>query len=106
MITELDLLTVKQRVTYNTMKLIYKVEQKRLPEYLCDMFNYVSDVQPYNLRNNREFRLPLLVSSFGQNSIMFKGIQIYNTFKSRYEVTQNINEFKKSLMDFIKTEII
>ena len=105
MLNELDLLTVKQRVIYNTMKLIYKAEQKRLPRYLCDMFIYVSDVQPYNLRNNSEFRLPQYMSSFGQNSIMFKGLQKYNNFKSKYEITQNISEFKNNLMEFVKTNL-
>jgi len=103
MLRDADLLSVQQRVNYNTMKLIYKAEHQRLPSYLCDLFTYVSNVQPYNLRNNNEFRLPVYMSSFTQNSILFKEIQMYNVFKATYQVTPNIEKFKKDLIEFVKT---
>ena len=78
------------------MKLIYKAEFGRLPVYLCEMFVYVSTTQPYNLRDNSKFRLPQSMSSFGQNTIMFKGIKIYNEMKAQYQMTENIIELKKN----------
>ena len=53
------------------------LSKKKLPDYLCNLFNYVSNVQLYELRNNNQFRLP-------QNSLLFKGVQIYSRFKAQY----------------------
>ena len=93
MLDELDLLSVKQRVSYNTLKLIYKAEYKRLPDYLCDLFNYVSEVQPYSLRTNNQFRLPDYMSAASQNSILYKGVKLYNDLKRSFVITEDIKGY-------------
>ena len=94
MLNELDLYSVKQRITYNTVKLIYKAEYNKLSQYLCEMFSNVSQNQPYNLRNNDELRLPQCLTSFEQRSILFKGVKIYNQMKRMYDINDNTKDFK------------
>ena len=106
MLGELDLLTVKQRLSYNVLKLIYKAEFDKLPEYLSEMLRYVADSQPYGLRNNGQFRLPLVRSTFGQNSLMYNGVKLYNQMKSAYPIDGNIMNFKSNLMEFVKNNNI
>ena len=69
MLNDLDLYSVKQRIAYNTVKLIYKAEYNKLPKYLCEMFSNVSPNQPYNLRNNDELR-PQCLTSFEQKLVL------------------------------------
>ena len=100
MLNELDFYNVKQRITYNTVKMIYKAEYKKLPEYLCEMFSYVSQNQPYN--NELSLRLPQCLTSFEQRSILFNGVKIYNQMKRMYDINENMKDFKEKLSEFIK----
>lgn len=102
MLKDLDLLNVKQRVIYNTMKLIYKAEYGKLPSYLCELFIYVSNVQPYYLRSNNLFRLPNYLTPFCQNSVMYNGIKTYNDLKEKYTLNEKLSDFKKKLMEYTK----
>ena len=102
MLNEINLLSVRQRIVYNTLKLIYKAEYKLIPIYLCELFNYVSEVQPYNLRSNENFRLPNNMTSFAQNSVLYKGVKLYNEMKSECEINGNLTKFKETLIQYVK----
>ena len=106
MLSQTDLLSVRQRMTYNVLKIIYKAEYNRLPIYLCNMLSYVSESQPYLLRNNNDLRLPRAISSYGQNSVMYNGVKIYNNFKQECNVTNEFKNVKEQLMTFVKNEIM
>ena len=69
------------------------------------MLKYVSESQPYDLRSNNQFRLPATVSSFEQNSVMYKVVKMYNELKTRYNVTEDISDFKTKLMKYVKETI-
>ena len=73
-----------------------------MPEYMNRFLKYVGNTQPYQLRNNDQFRLPRFASSFAQNSIFYKGAQMYNTMKSKINVSSDFNVFKKELCNHIR----
>jgi len=104
MLNELSILDVKQQIYYNTLILLHKAEYNRLPEYISEIFKYVGDNQPYNLRNNKNFSIPQVRTAFAQNSVIYKGIQLYNQFKTEFSVTQNMNKMKKLATQFVKNK--
>ena len=57
-----------------------------MPEQMNRFLKYVGNTLPYQLSNNNQFRLPRFASSFAQNSIFYKGAQMYNTMKSKINV--------------------
>ena len=48
-------MNIHQRIELMTS--IKKMEMGNTPDYLIEQLQYVGDPQPYNLRNNNEFRL-------------------------------------------------
>lgn len=61
MLHALQFLNVKQRVKFLTMVFIQKIRYGNLPNYLSRKMKYVGESQHYNLRNNNDFRLPLVL---------------------------------------------
>ena len=69
------------------------------------MLRFVSDIQTYDLRSNNLFRLPVTVSAFEQNSIMYNSVKIYNEMKRTNEMTESITDFKAKLMIYVKNNV-
>ena len=57
MLKTLKWMKIHQRTEFTTLTLIKKIEMSNAPDYLIEQLQYVGDFQPYNLRNNNEFRL-------------------------------------------------
>lgn len=103
MLNELDLLDVKQRIYYNTLMFVYKMRMGLLPEYLTRNLQCVGEVQPYVLRSGQQYRLPRAMTAFSQNCLFYKGVQMLNdVINAGHEVSDNINEFKKTARIFVK----
>ena len=102
MLSELNVLNVRQQVYFNVLKILYKVEHDMMPKYMKSFIQYVRDAQPYLLRNNTQFRLPKYGTSFAQNSLFYKGIKMYNEMKELVNVNDNFKEFKKSLTKYVR----
>lgn len=105
MLADLDLLDVRQRIYFNVLLLIHKAKLGILPPYLSQHLNYVSDVQPYMLRTGNCFRLPNLLGAQGQNSIFYKGVQLYNGFIRLVGEDMNlddINVFRRELINYVR----
>ena len=102
MLRALNLMDIKQRIAYNVILLIHKMKMRMLPDYLVLNLNFVSDVQPYNLRSNEKFRLPSYVAYVAQNSLFYKGVSMYNEMLDHINVTNDLNVFKKELTDYVK----
>jgi hypothetical protein len=106
MLTSLDFWSVKQRVIYNTMTLIYKMEMKLLPDYLCHFLKRVGDFHTYNTRNRNEWARPNFRKNVTQNSLFYSGIKIYNKMKkqSEFETISNLKEFQEKCLRYVKKE--
>lgn len=103
MLNRTNMLSIKQRINYNVILLIYKAVNHLLPEYLSSQLRYVSDLQPYVLRNNRNLRPPQLKTKIGQKSIFYKGVIMFNELRSKGVDTEcSLKQFKVLLSEYVK----
>jgi hypothetical protein len=72
MLEILNFLSVRQRVTYNTMGLLLKMENNLLPDYLCSILYRVSSYKA----SGADSILPNFRKASTQNSLMFYGMKI------------------------------
>jgi hypothetical protein len=104
MVQSLNILSVKQRVTYNTMVLLYKMEEGLLPNYFCHSLNRVRNIHSHNTRSGDEFILPNFRKTSTQNSLLCNGMKIYNNIR-RLDEFQNIrtmNKVQKICLCYVK----
>jgi hypothetical protein len=62
MLESLRLHSVKQRVNFNTLLLVFKMKNGMVPNYLQDEMLFTRDATARTLRNADDFRLPRSVS--------------------------------------------
>lgn len=108
MLEKLNWLSINQRVQYNCLTLIYKIQNSMLPKYLNHQIIYNRDISPYNTRNKNNFRLPQCTKSQTQNSVYYKGLQLYNTLPNVIKNELELSKFKELLYGHIQktTKII
>lgn len=80
MLSVTKLMSVKQRIYFNVLLMMYKIKLNMAPKYLTQNLCKVSEAQPYQLRNNELYRLPNLISASAQNSLFYKGTKMLNEF--------------------------
>lgn len=102
MITELKWMYVKQRVIFKVVIFIFKMKYSLLPMYLSRNLNYVSDSTNYNLRNANNFRLQRFNRTATQNSVLYKGLQIFNDMPNEIKIENNFAKFVKLIEIYIK----
>lgn len=102
MLQRLNLLDIKQRIYFNVLVMIHKLKIGLLPTYLSQNLQYVRDVQPYSLRSNEMFRLPNYIGGQAQNSLFYKGVSLYNSLSNHMPLSNNINEFKNDLVNYVR----
>jgi len=105
MLKELNFLSVKQRVTVNTMVLLFKMEVNILPAYLCRNLRLVGSLHTHNTRSANDLALPHVLKHASQNSIFYKGMKIYNRIRKlpEFKNCQNLDKFKKTCENCGKT---
>ena len=100
-----QLLSVRQRVNYNVLVLVFKATKSLLPRYISSQHAYVADVQPYALRSNQNLRLPQLLTNMGQKSFLYRGVQMFNDMvKSGINTNVLLKDFKCALCDYVKNK--
>ena len=103
MLNVTGLLTVKQRIWFNVILLIYKARKGLLPKYLAVNISRVGDVQPYNLRNNDLLKPVSSMNTVQLDSIWYKGINVFNEMSRTCNTNcDNISDFKKMTILFVK----
>lgn len=102
MLDTLQWLSIKQRIYFNSLVLIYKAINNLLPDYMLQQLKTNDDVHNYNTRSHHEFRLPKLNKSCSQNSLFYKGIKIYNNLPPHVKNATSIYNFKKKLSYYVK----
>jgi hypothetical protein len=103
MLQETNLLSIKQRIIFNVLLLIYKATKNLLPNYLTVNIIRTADIQPYHLRNNSSLRPPSHITHRNQDSIWYKGVRLFNQMAVKFDVNcDNVYEFEKSAVIFVK----
>lgn len=103
MLNTLQWLSVKQRIVYLTMVFIFKVVNGLLPRYLCDRIERGSDFHRYNTRNAEEIRTPYFLLGASQNSLFYRGINVFNSMPRHIKRTATLAEFKRHCISHVKT---
>lgn len=103
MLDTLCWLSVQQRIYYNSLVFVYKIENKQMPQYLQEKMIQRSTIHSFDTRFNSNYIVPLFKKSNSQNSIFHKGIILFNKLKNNYEY-KNFQEFKKIAIKFVNLE--
>jgi hypothetical protein len=59
----------------------------------------------YNLRRKSDFDRPNFKKRITQNSMLYKGVGIYNEFRAKYKEISSQNDLKLKLSEFVKENI-
>jgi hypothetical protein len=102
MLEVLDLHTIKQRVNFNTLILIFKIKNNMVPHYMNDEITYNRDATTRTLRNTDDFRLPTYTKTYTQNSMWYDGLKLFNELMPEVKQEQNLEKFKRSIFSWIK----
>lgn len=102
MLKQLNLLDIKQRIYFNVLVMVHKMKLGLLPKYLCENLTFVRDIQPYLLRSNNLFRLPNFRTSPSQNSLFYKGVNTYNTMLTRFNPSDDLQQFKSEITNYVQ----
>lgn len=96
--------SVKQRLTFNMMKMFYKIENGLMPKYLQRYLKKNNTRYNYSSRRKSLFEVPNFTKEFNQKSMFYKGLKLYNDLKADFnkEDFKNLNTFCKKLKIFVK----
>lgn len=104
MLSVLCFLSVKQRVMYNVMILVYKIKNKLVPQYFDDMFKFVKDVHRYSTRGKNDFRLPAVNKENTKKTLFYRGIEVFNELPVELKSEICLRKFKKELILYVKNK--
>jgi hypothetical protein len=112
MLSTLCWLSIKQRVYFNTLVMLFRMEKGDLPEYLSINLVRVRDSHNRTTRSGDNFVLPRFTKAISQNSLFYKGMKLYNDLQQtiRHENDNDrpitLNVFKKYCSGFVKSVIM
>jgi hypothetical protein len=100
-------LSVRQRINYNTLMMLFKLERALLPEYLCCNLNQVNKMHTHNTRGGSDFTLPYFRRALTQNSLSYNDMQLYNNLRrsDEFKNIRTVNGFQWLAKNFVKTLI-
>ena len=101
MLNSLNLMSIKQRLAYNVIKMMYKIENGLLPEYLRKFMCKNRNKNEYNLRRKSLYDVPNFTKSYTQDSIFYKGLQLFNDFK-KYCKKEKESNIDSGIIKFVK----
>ena len=75
---------------------MYKMHNKMIPEYVCEMFT--PEIIPYSVRFTSKYVLPPFRTILnGKKSISFLGVKIWNNLDNDIRESENIQIFNRKL---------
>lgn len=104
MLDALRFQTIKQRLTFNVMKNIYKIEKGMMPKYMQQHLKQNKIDNKYNTRRRSLYQIPNFTKDYTKKSIFYKGLKNYNDLKknSKKEDFVNLKSFCKRLNNYVK----
>lgn len=104
MLDTLQFQSVKQRIYFNTLQMIYKIRNNMLPSYLGNLVAYNSDVHDRCLRRRSWFNIPFMKKAKSQRSVFHKGLNLFNGLPEELRKSRNICDFKRKCSNYLKKE--
>lgn len=102
MLETLQWLSVKERIIFNVLTIIYKMTKNFLPQYLSNILLIGSDVHEHRTRQINDLRVVPFSMSTTQRSIYYKGIRIFNSLPGDLKTARSVPEFKRGCVQWIK----
>ena len=75
-------MSVRQRLSFNMIILMFKIEHGLMPEYLKQFMTKVSSKNNYSLRRKSLYNVPNFTKMYTQDNFFFNGLKLYNDFQS------------------------
>lgn len=97
----LQWMSVRQRIEYNTLVFVFRIRKGMAPKYLTETVVHGSDIHQYNTRQADDLRLLQCKKTCTQNSLLYKGYNLFNQLPGEAKLTSNINEFKRHCKTFV-----
>lgn len=104
MLNELNFLSVKQEIDLNTLKLLYKIEHSLCPQYLTEKLVRNNQKFSYETRNGNSFTVPPFKKPATQNSLFYKGINMFNEVRKKSSANSNLEKFIQQSISYIKNQ--
>lgn len=101
MLDTLKWMSVKQRIMFRTMIVVFQIKNGLLPNYLCSKLSNVGDRNPYNVRNAEDLR----PNNDARNTIFYDGAIMFNGMPKEIKSETDFKVFKRLLSDEIKSKI-
>ena len=107
MIKQLKWSTVQNRYTYFTCIMVYKCLNGLAPDYLINLFKYISETHSYITRNvsNNNLALPSLSTSLYKRSFSYNGALLWNSLPLYIRNSSSLNTFKSMLSHYLNNDI-
>lgn len=93
-------MTIKQRIYFKTILLIYNIQRGLLPDYLQNNLNHLT--HKYQTRNKVNYNIKFCRTISAQNQLFAKGLNIYNSLPTNIKEITNYQSFKKNLTNYVK----
>ena len=92
---------VRDRVSYVTGCMMYKVVNGTTPDYLNDLFKHVNNIHPLCTRQSKagDLYIPKCNTNYGKSAFHYKGCVIWNVLS---KTLRNANTFMSFKMNFKK----
>lgn len=96
--------SVQQRLTSNVLKMLYKVENGLVPNYLKNILKKNKERSRFNTRRKSLYDIPNFTKEYTQKSIFYKALKIYNECKIKFdkECFVNMKQFGKRINLLVK----
>lgn len=98
-------MSVKQRIFFNVLVLVFKIKNNLVPKYLQKYIRYNSEVIKKNLRNKNDFCLPVIFKSENRNNLYFKGVKLFNDLPPKLKECKSLVQFKRLANIYIKINV-
>ena len=100
----LKLLSFEQSVFLSKAKIMYKVANGLVPQYICDLFSRRSEVaQGTSLRSitNQNFAIPKPKLTLYKESISYSGPVIWNSIPNDIRYSSGVSSFSENVSNWI-----
>ena len=97
--------SVKQRIYFNVLKFIHRIETGNVPEILSEKMITRKELHKRCLRSNDSFHLPSAKKASTQNCLLYKGLKIYNDFRTSNRAewsTWNTLKIKNEMQHYVR----
>ena len=99
MLDTLGFLNVRDRITYSTGCMMYKIINRMTPNYLSDQFKLVSESHSISTRSSSSGHLVITQckTNHGKGTFQYKGSVTWNSISMEIRNSVSLDVFKKNL---------